>query len=232
MSVDAAGRFLAVLAEIAGDAPPNLGTICEACAVALPVCGASLVLMGAGDHESVAGVFGGAAAAAQDAEFMLGEGPGLEAHLVGRPVVVADLMVAADRWPRFAPVAVELGIRAIHAVPLRAGTTTIGVLELYGDHRSGSPTDWLEDPLLLLANTIGLLLLNLQAEAAAESLAWALDIADTRAVVHQATGMISAQLHVGVDEALVRLRGRAFAVDRAVEAVAAEVVAGSSRFES
>ena len=75
-------------------------------------------------------------------------------------------------------------------------------------------------------------MLNLQAEAAAESLAWALDIADTRAVVHQATGMISAQLHVGVDEALVRLRGRAFAVDRAVEAVAAEVVAGSSRFES
>ena len=67
--------------------------------------------------------------------------------------------------------------------------------------------------MLVLGDLISRLVLDLQAGVTSESLAWALDATDSRAVVHQATGMIAAQLNVGVAEALVqppseRLRNR------------------------
>jgi hypothetical protein len=46
-----------------------------------------------------------------------------------------------------------------------------------------------------------------------------------RTKVHQATGMIAARLGIGLDEALVRLRGHAFGSNRAIDDVAADVVA-------
>jgi len=42
--------------------------------------------------------------------------------------------------------------------------------------------------------------------------------------------MISAQLDVGVGEALVRLRAHAFAANRPIDEVARDVVAGLARF--
>ena len=44
------------------------------------------------------------------------------------------------------------------------------------------------------------------------------------AEVHQATGMVSVQLGVSVDEAFVRLRARAFADGRSLKAVAGDVI--------
>lgn len=67
---------------------------------------------------------------------------------------------------------------------------------------------------LHVANLVSRLVLGLQAEATSEGVAWVPDATDSRAVVHQATGMIAAQLNVEVTEALVRLRAKAFATDR------------------
>ncbi len=64
---------------------------------------------------------------------------------------------------------------------------------------------------LLVADMVANQVLDMQAGVVSESLAWSLEVDDYRAVVHQATGMISAQLECGIGEALVRLRGRAFA---------------------
>jgi hypothetical protein len=47
--------------------------------------------------------------------------------------------------------------------------------------------------------------------------------------VHQASGMVSVQLDIGVLDALARLRARAFADDTTVRAVALEVIAGRLR---
>ncbi|MGB0094384.1 MAG: ANTAR domain-containing protein [Solirubrobacteraceae bacterium] len=51
------------------------------------------------------------------------------------------------------------------------------------------------------------------------------------AEVHQATGMISVQLGVSMDEAFVRLRAHAFAAGRSLKAVAGDVVARRLRLE-
>ena len=53
---------------------------------------------------------------------------------------------------------------------------------------------------------------------------------DFQLVVHQATGMVAAQLDVGVGEALSRLRAQAFADDRLLVDIADDVVQRRLRF--
>jgi AmiR/NasT family two-component response regulator len=55
-------------------------------------------------------------------------------------------------------------------------------------------------------------------------------MSEARAEIHQATGMISVQLGVSLEEAFVRLRAHAFAGNAALGHVAAEVVDRRLRF--
>ena len=104
----------------------------------------------------------------------------------------------------------------MYAIPLRIGAVDLGVLVLGGVDPRAMAGQELADSLLL-GDLVSRLVLDLQAGVTSESLAWALDATDSRAVVHQATGMIVAQLDVGVAEALVRLRANAFATDRPID---------------
>lgn len=52
-----------------------------------------------------------------------------------------------------------------------------------------------------------------------------------RAAVHQATGMVSVQLDVSMEIALLRLRAHAYASERALGDVAQDVVARRLRFD-
>ena len=54
---------------------------------------------------------------------------------------------------------------------------------------------------------------------------------DDRAEVYQAQGMVQVQLGVGLAEALIRLRAYAYAHDRPLHEVAADVVARRLAFE-
>jgi hypothetical protein len=56
-------------------------------------------------------------------------------------------------------------------------------------------------------------------------------LSDSRPEIHQATGMISVQLGVGIAEAFSRLRARAFAQGRPLSELAADVVARRRRFD-
>lgn len=60
------------------------------------------------------------------------EGPCLDCHATGHPVLVADLASEQQRWPRFVPAATEAGYASVHAVPLRAASTVLGALGLFG----------------------------------------------------------------------------------------------------
>jgi hypothetical protein len=74
--------------------------------------------------------------------------------------------------------------------------------------------------------------LILQADALPGQLAVELaEGADFHYPVHQASGMVAAQLGVSVAQALVRLRAYAFGHDRALRDVAQEVLARKLRFD-
>ncbi len=225
-----AERFVTGVLARTGDRAPTLDIICRVCCDLLPVSIASVVLMGEHEVEGITGASDALAAGVQNEEFTLGEGPVTDVRRRGRPVVVSNLRDATSDWPQFGPAVERLGLRALYAVPLRIGSVDLGVLVLGCVAPRAVPRQELADSLLL-GDQIGRLVLDLQAVVASDSLAWALGASDPRTVVHQATGMVAAQLNVGVAEALVRLRANAFATDRPIDRVANEVVAGLRRFE-
>src|SRR4051794_6314389 len=102
------------------------------CVRSLPVTGAGLALM---TEEGPAGIIAatdGAALILEQLQFTLGEGPCVDASETGRPVLQPDLArTAAMRWPAFAGGALDAGILAVFAFPLRVGAIRLGVLDLY-----------------------------------------------------------------------------------------------------
>jgi GAF domain-containing protein len=63
-------------------------------------------------------------------QIRFGEGPCLDAFHTGTPYIQPDL-AATDRWPRFTPTALEVGYRAVHALPLELRGQTIGAMNLF-----------------------------------------------------------------------------------------------------
>ena len=85
---------------------------------------------------------------------------------------------------------------------------------------------------LVVAQIISHWVIDAQASASSETIERLLESgADFHFVVHNAAGMISVQLGVSITEALVRLRAAAFAKNRMVHDVAADVVSRRMRFQ-
>ncbi|MEV4874359.1 GAF and ANTAR domain-containing protein [Streptomyces syringium] len=62
-------------------------------------------------------------------EIQSDQGPCLDCYRSGEPQSAADL-ATETRWPRFTPLALSHGYRALHAVPLRLRSRVIGALNL------------------------------------------------------------------------------------------------------
>jgi hypothetical protein len=223
----------------------------ELCSRSLPVSGVGLALMTNEDRPAgVVAASDGVAVVLEDLQFTLGEGPCVEASRTGRPVLVPDLagpdpVLNGTRWPVFTAEAVVSGVGAVFAFPLRIGAIRIGALDLYRDRAGALERDDVATALAF-ADAATSLVLHLQTkqpvvvfpglhdegdDPTAGGLApWAMPLAHDRAVVHQATGMISVTAEVGLAEALVLLRARAYTDQRPVDAVATDVLAGRLHF--
>lgn len=223
-------RILSLLeAQGTGVAPP--ARLCHVCAEAMALTGAGIMLMcGDGPGGSVCSS-NPVSAVIEELQYTLGEGPCVDAYAQDRPVAEPDLAAAgAGRWVAFTPGAVAAGARAVFGFPLRVGAIRIGALNLYRDH-PGPLDDEQHADALVLGGVAGRAVLAMQAGAPAGMLGADLEAgADFRFVVHQASGMVSAQLGVGVRDALLRLRAYAFAHDRPLTEVAKDVVARRLRF--
>jgi hypothetical protein len=172
----------------------------------------------------------GVSARLDELQFTLGEGPGVDAEASGELVLESDLAaVPVQRWPVFTPAALELGVRAVFAVPLQIGAICVGVLLAQRDTPGSLAGEPLTD-LLVFAGAATEALLG-TTEAGSEPQWLAERPSGYRAEVHQAAGMISVQLGVGQAEALIRLRAYAFGHRRALAEVAADVVARRMRFD-
>jgi hypothetical protein len=225
MPVDRVGMVLAAMASVDGDAPTVIDRVCVAAVALLSLSGAGISLMADGQLRGSAGVSEIGIAAVQELQLELGEGPGVDAWTSDAPVLEPDLAQQGTvRWPTFARAAELAGVRAVFAFPLHVGTIRIGVLMLYRD-RPGPLAADVRGLGLVLADVATQVVLAVQAGAppdtvhdllAGEPPHWA--------EVHQATGVVSVQLSVSMDEAFVRLRAHAFADGRSLRAVARDVV--------
>jgi GAF domain-containing protein len=147
-------------------------------------------------------------------------------------VLEPDLVTpATPRWVAFSPAAVGAGVRAVFGFPIRVGAVRLGALNLYRD-RPGPLSGEQHADALVMADVAARAVLALQAKAPEGTLAAELEAgANFQFVVHQASGMIAAQLDISVGDALVRLRAHAFTTDRPLGDVAGDVIARRMRFD-
>jgi hypothetical protein len=224
-------RIVAAMTASGGSDRPGL---CALSAQVVAVSGAGISLMTEdGAARTTVCSSNAVAQAMEDLQFSLGEGPCVEAYTSDRAVSEPDLAhPEAERWPAFCPAALAAGAAAVFGFPLRAGATCIGTLNLYDDHPGPLSGEQFADALVV-ADVIALKIISLQSEAPSGSIGDGI-IGEPlmRIVVHQATGMIAAQLGVPLGEALLRLRAHAFADGVPIATTAAAVVGGSLRLQS
>jgi hypothetical protein len=211
----------------------TLSGICSVSADMVSVAGATIVLMGV--EALPVAIFSSDPAFDQleDLQFTLGIGPGIDAFRAGEPVIEADLVnEPPDQWPGYADQAIRSGVRAVFSFPLQIGAARSGVLTFY-QLEPGSLHEERYADALIMAGVATRSILDLQAGASDGALAAGLASGHVdHADVHQASGMISVQLDIGVGEALARLRAHAFAEGRDVHHVAREVLARRLRLFS
>lgn len=171
-------------------------------------------------------------AALEQLQFTLGEGPAIDAHRLDLPVLEPDMVEPfASRWMAFTGPALDAGFGAVFGFPLRVGGARLGALSLYRNS-AGPLSDEQHADTLVMADIAAQAILVLQSTAAPGRLARELEVgSDYQYVVHQASGMVAAQLDIGVGHALMRLRAHAFANDRSLPDVARDVVSRRLRFD-
>lgn len=194
------------------------------------VTGASVAIVAEGEHRGTVAMSDAATGTIDELQFSLGEGPCIDAGASLGPVLEHDLADAGHLWPAFAPAALELDCRAAFAFPLRIGAARVGVLGLYRDAPGELDRRDLDDAVTI-ATVATQVLLHMEDDLAQGALPDHLaDVLQHRRVVHQATGMVAAQLDVDAATALARLRGWSWANDRPIDDVADDVVGGLLRF--
>ena len=212
--------------------------ICAACVAGLDVDGAAMSLLTGSVHRQTLSATAATAEILEDLQFTLGEGACLEAAATGSSVLVPDIhdLTHSARWPVFAAAVVEqTDVRALFALPLQLGTVNVGVLDLYRDTPGPLLGHELRD-MVAATDTAMLLLLGSHAgtDLDDESARTGRPLEDgrredalwiDRAEVHQATGMVLAQLDIPPEDAFARLRAYAFAQRRPLNEVARDVVA-------
>ncbi len=164
-------------------------------------------------------------------QFTLGEGPCLDAYRFDRPELHDDMVggETLTRWPLFASEALSVGAASIYAYPLGGAGAPFGVLEMYGRSPIAlSPRD--DVTCRSYALTIAYAVVSELAPAYALTSGSAVGVF-RRGNVHIACGILAAHQGISVDEAMVRLRARAFSRHRRITDIAQEII-GGGRFTS
>ncbi len=223
-------RFLEAIGRL-GPERDEPALLCQVCLEVLPVQHAAIAIHVAESGLEVLCASDDAAEQAEWAQITLGEGPGVEAVASGGPVVAADLSVANGRWPNFAAEAVMAGVGALYALPLEVGAIRVGVLDLYRDAPSALDTKDFADAVTVADLITAILLTVGRTGRITEALGPWWDQPLSTREVHQATGMIVAQLGVTAREAYLRMQGFAYSRGQMLSEVAHAVVQRRLRFD-
>ena len=228
-SMAAKSRFLAAIEEVR-DRNDGAGRLCVACLLALPVRWAGIVIKVPGIGLEVLSASDHVAEQVEWTQITLGEGPAVDAIARGVPQSQPDLAQARGVWPVFLPEIARFGIGGVFAIPLQIGAIKVGALDLYSEAHAPLGAPEFADAVAI-SELVTALLLNLDGDGQMPgSLGpWWNQPLSTREV-HQATGMVMAQLGTDARSAYVRLQAFAFGNRRLLGDVARDVVERRLRF--
>jgi hypothetical protein len=203
----------------------------RACVVILGVDGAAITLANTRPERVTLCFTDETAARLEDLQDVLGEGPSARAYAQDE---IVGLHVGDDRvrlWPRFTDAAREmLGELSLHAVPIRPGRNVLGVLSVYSRTRRALSRD--DKTTQILVNAVGVALIDDAEEMANRDNPLADGPWSARDQIHQATGMVIAQLGVAPEDALAMLRAHAYAHDLTLADISEQVLTRSLDFST
>ena len=196
--------------------------LCDPFLEVAPVSGAALsVLVGPG--RSTVSSSNPVATRLDEIQFDLGEGPCWDALNQREPVLREDVK-ADDEWPLFTaslrddPIAEK--VVGIYAFPLYVGSLDIGAVDLYAETPRELETTEVSRVAKLAELASWQVLRQILGDDGSTR-----DLSPlSRREVHQATGMVLAQLNITANDAMLLLRAHAFSSNRSVMDVANDVV--------
>lgn len=196
------------------------------CTELLPVHGVGVLLRSPNGGMEVATANTEAGMIVERLEVELQEGPCTDALESGEQVLVPDLAQTRDRYPTFAPKAMEAGVRSVHGLPLTIRSETIGSMDLIGLEPFDLSAAHLATAQILGDVTVSYLA-NGRVLAEKTQLAEQLQQAlDSRVLIEQAKGIIAERRKVPVNDAFEFVRRYARSNQRKLRDVAAAIIRG------
>ncbi len=194
-----------------------------------PVSGASVSTVGNFLGSETLSASDDIAARLDELQFDLGEGPCWDAVRSGRAVLEPDFGIDSPRrWPAFSGALEDVALRSIFAFPLAVGPLRIGAVDLYSVDRVDFDRNQAEQADAM-AGAIGRHVLRQALNAVGRDYDYDGN-AYSRRLVHQATGMVLAQLDISADDARLVIQGHAYAASRSMMDVAQDIVDGRIDF--
>ncbi len=155
------------------------------------------------------------------------QGPCFDAYETGEQIVDADLTAVGERWPQFTPMALERGLRSVHAFPLRLRDDRVGAMNLFRE----TPGHFDEADVLAaqaLADMATIAIMSRRQYDAAQVRTGQLQGAlDSRVLIEQAKGILAERHHVSLAEAFMSLRQHARSQRHTLREVSQAIVDGT-----
>lgn len=206
--------------------------LCAAFMSALPITGAALSAFSGSRQETALFASDELAARLDELQFDLGEGPRWEASRSRTQVLLPDVRsMTHEKWPVFGKALLETDAQALFVFPLVVGALDIGVAELYSSAPGALNREGIAVARTTADEAAWSLLRRILAPGSEESTA-AGDLTPSRREIHQATGMVLAQTGGTAAEALLLLRGHAFANGRTLRETSVDVLEKRLDFSS
>lgn len=201
-------------------------SLCAPFLTVVPVTGAAISVLVPEMAQTTICSSNDTAARLDELQFDLGEGPCWQSLALRTPVIFADVQNDPhSEWPHFgaavrrAPVADEVG--SMYAFPLFIGSLDIGAVDLYShDARELTPVE-VEDGRDLATVVSWQVIRRMLSDFDETGLG---NSPHSRREVHQATGMVLAQLDISAADAAMLLKAHAFTTGRSVNDIAADVI--------
>jgi GAF domain-containing protein len=218
---------LVELAEVADTEPGEAGyasLLTTRVAERMAPAAAGLMIAGHAGDLTVRGASSPAAGELAALQIRLREGPCIDCHATGQPVLAQDVAAASDIWPRFAPAAGAAGFGMASALPVRRREQAIGVLFVAASGGRLLTAVQLGE-LEVLARSAAIAIAQQRelrrSTLVAEQLQRALD---SRILIEQANGAIAARLGISPDGAFELLRAYARHANLTLADVAAQAI--------
>ena len=202
-------------------------SMCDPFLSVLPVTGASVSLLAGPRGQATLCSSDDTASRLDEMQFDLGEGPCWSALSSRKPVL--DSAIRSHTNPDY-PVFSEAirngpdNVESMFAFPLAVGSLEIGAVDLYSAARSELTVEQIRDASSLATLASWQVLRRILSDPDGPSSPTESTSRESRREIHQATGMVLAQLNISVENADLLLRAHAFASSRSVAEVANDVV--------